>query len=758
MKNLIKIFLSFTLFSVFVEQNVVHAQDERASVLIEEVITTARKKEESEQEVPLAVTALSSEQLEVQKVRNITELVSVPNVSLDDIGTQRGVPNFQIRGLGHNSSIASIESPVAMIVDGVYVGNGTVMDSFDLASVEILRGPQGTIIGKNAIGGAVLLNSKNPGDEWESQVRLAMDGFGSPGATNSMMQFASGGPVSDIIKVRGVLYINDNQGWFNNSFDNTHHGAHENTMFRGTVVADPTDSLNINVKYSTQETSGDGVSSQCFSLVPTDLQCFGLIQDRDSFDLSINEKGFIEQDTETLTIKAVQDVMLGDGQITYLYGSNTTESEAMGDIDGTRLFIFHAPAKTQDESSTYEIRFNGSFGNMDLLAGYYSYTRDLTYHEMRILPNTLGGTEWNGGGDLSVDSTAFFATAEFPIGDNLVLDLGIRSTEEDKNVSVASLSAGAAALAAGILDAPRNIYFLAGRDPSLIQRTSDASCQIFLGGCVRDFIDNDSWSSTSPRIGLTYFPDDNTTIYGYVADGYRSGGYNMRNTAILQLTPDKGPGPFDQEKLQTLEVGMKRILNNGRLNLAFFSSELTDMQRTLNEAGPAGPVQYIKNTGDATISGFEADVVLLLQNDFVFNASLGTLDAGYDEVVYDISQDGVVDSVDLNLMLPRAADLTYSLGLSRDFMVANWSASARFAYSYRDEVAYSDNNLGMIGEQNILDLGVDFYSPSENFSFGFYGKNLNDSVKHGNVSPVSWGSFSPLMPGKIIGVEAVLSF
>ncbi|GIR03396.1 MAG: hypothetical protein CM15mP12_9270 [Gammaproteobacteria bacterium] len=101
----------------------------------------------------------------------------------------------------------------------------------------------------------------------------------------------------------------------------------------------------------------------------------------------------------------------------------------------------------------------------------------------------------------------------FPkFGDNLVLDLGIRSTEEDKNVSVASLSAGAAALAAGILDAPRNIYFLAGRDPSLIQRTSDASCQIFLGGCVRDFIDNDSWSSTSPRIGLTYFPDDNTTI------------------------------------------------------------------------------------------------------------------------------------------------------------------------------------------------------------------------------------------------------
>ena len=139
-----------------------------------------------------------------------------------------------------------------MIVDGVYVGNGTVMDSFDW-QWKFLEDHRHN--NRKECYWRRSPNSKNPGDEWESQVRLAMDGFGSPGATNSMMQFASGGPVSDIIKVRGVLYINDNQGWFNNSFDNIS-GAHENTMFRGTR-SDPTDSLNINVKYSTQETSGD---------------------------------------------------------------------------------------------------------------------------------------------------------------------------------------------------------------------------------------------------------------------------------------------------------------------------------------------------------------------------------------------------------------------------------------------------------------------------------------------------------------------
>jgi iron complex outermembrane receptor protein len=167
-----------------------------------------------------------------------------------------------------------------------------------------------------------------------------------------------------------------------------------------------------------------------------------------------------------------------------------------------------------------------------------------------------------------------------------------------------------------------------GRDPSVIQSPNQASCQIFSGGCIRDFVDNDSWSSTSPRIGLTYIDDNDTTYYGYRAIAYRSGGYNMRNTAILVLTPEKGPGPFDQEEVTTTEFGIKKSLGTkGRVNFAYFSSELTDMQRTLNEAGPAGPVQYIKNTGDASMSGLELDMVYMIQDDLVLNLNVGTLNA-----------------------------------------------------------------------------------------------------------------------------------
>ena len=145
-----------------------------AATMLEEVIVTARKREEGMQDVPLSVTAYNSDQLEALKIRDLTNLaVGMPNVSLEDIGTTRGTANFSIRGLGINSSIPSIDPAVGVFVNGVYMGvnSGIVFDMFDLASVEVLRGPQGTLFGRNVTGGAVLLNNKKPGDELEASLK-----------------------------------------------------------------------------------------------------------------------------------------------------------------------------------------------------------------------------------------------------------------------------------------------------------------------------------------------------------------------------------------------------------------------------------------------------------------------------------------------------------------------------------------------------------------------------------------------------------
>ena len=145
-----------------------------ASILLEEITVTARKREESSQEVPLAITAFNSAQIEALKVRDLTNMsVGMPNVALDDIGTTRGSANFSIRGLGINSSIASIDPTVGLFLDGVYLGNnvGVIFDMFDVESVEVLRGPQGILFGRNVTGGAILLNTKKPGDQFEASAR-----------------------------------------------------------------------------------------------------------------------------------------------------------------------------------------------------------------------------------------------------------------------------------------------------------------------------------------------------------------------------------------------------------------------------------------------------------------------------------------------------------------------------------------------------------------------------------------------------------
>ena len=242
------------------------AQERRGSarILLEEIVVTARKREESAQEVPLAITAYSSEQIESLKVRDLMSLsVGMPNVALDDIGTFRGSANFSIRGLGINSSIPSIDPTVGVFIDGVYLGNnvGTIFDMFDVASVEVLRGPQGILFGRNVTGGAILINTKTPGDEFETSIRAAVNG-GGDGGQNRYLMGSIGGPVSDTLGLKLSAYYNDDDGWFENLFDGSDFGGVEQTMFRPVLVWTPTDSTELILRYEYTDIDGDGPASQ----------------------------------------------------------------------------------------------------------------------------------------------------------------------------------------------------------------------------------------------------------------------------------------------------------------------------------------------------------------------------------------------------------------------------------------------------------------------------------------------------------------
>ncbi len=236
-------------------------QAQSATEAMRDVITitaTKRPGGVDVQDVPIAVTAFSADQLEALQYRDISSLsYQMPNVQLEDIGTSPGIANFSIRGLGINSSIPSIDPTVGYFVDGMYYGvnAGIVVDNFDLEAIEVLRGPQGVLFGRNVTGGAVVLRTTTPTDEFRFNGRV--------GVETGLRYVASGvvsGPLTDILSAKLAVYHSDDNGWHTNQFDGSSHGASEVTIIRPAIALRPNDNAEFILRLERGETDGDGPS------------------------------------------------------------------------------------------------------------------------------------------------------------------------------------------------------------------------------------------------------------------------------------------------------------------------------------------------------------------------------------------------------------------------------------------------------------------------------------------------------------------
>lgn len=712
------------------------------AALLEEVVVTARKREEGLQEVPLSVSAFNAEQIEALKVRDLTNLsVNMPNVSLEDVGTTRGTANFSIRGLGINSSIPTIDPTVGVFQNGVYLGmnNGIIFDVFDLESIEVLRGPQGTLFGRNVTGGAVLMNTKKPGDTLEVNAKYAIE-TGDEGGYNSYYMGGVGGPLTDNLGARLVLYYNDDDGKFENDFTGDDHGEIEQKMARGTVVWTPTETTEFIVRYEYSDIDGDGPAAQSHTN-GSGVPGTPVNNSRNDFDFSIDETGFQSNETDFVTAEFNWDVGFGDGTITNIFGYRDYSGESLSDIDAQPVWLFHAPAWLESEQYSNELRYNGLFANRaNVTAGVYYYKNDINYHERRNLLGVLTGNvapalQLDGGGQQDTESYSVFAQVDYDLDESWTLTAGVNYSYEEKDAKIASL-----------ID------------------NQNVGCNEVKGpACPYDFVDDDDWDSIAPKLGVTYNINDKSRLYTHWTVGYRSGGYNLRNTSA-QFDPEG----FDEEEVNNFEIGYKSDNDWGRLNAAIFYNEIDDMQRELNLPNEgAGVVQFIRNTADATIMGAEVDGTFRVTDNFIVLASVGYIDAEYDSVNDDLNSDGVIDGKDEDLDLPRAPEWTYSIGGQYTIDVGSWGyMTARANYAYRDEMMFTDSNLGFINEVDIVDAGLDFYSNDGRWVFSLYGRNLLDETSHGNdtqlpdmIGPVpTGGTFSPLNPGIRYGVEVVYNF
>lgn len=370
-----------------VTQETPEATAERESAIdrvLGTVTVTATKKADVEnvQSVPVAITAFNAETLEALQVRDVSSLsYSAPNIQLEDIGTARGTANFSIRGLGINSSIPSIDPTVGVFVDGVYLGvnNGVVLDLFDLDSVEILRGPQGLLFGRNTTGGAILLNTGNPTDTFQYKAKATYegpidDGRGGPSST---LQAGISGPIVEG-KLNGKLgaYYNYDEGYFLNKFTNDNIGEAQTFILRGALEYTPTEDLTFLGKLESFSTQTDGPAARNSG-----------VYDRDSFDIAVDNVGNYHNETLFASLRTDYDVNFGNGRITNIFGYRDLDSTSNGDIDALPLFLFHSDTELVQEQVSNELRYAGTFGNAEITTGLFYFNQEIGYTERRRLPD-----------------------------------------------------------------------------------------------------------------------------------------------------------------------------------------------------------------------------------------------------------------------------------------------------------------------------------------------------------------------------------
>ena len=730
-----------------------------SSVLLEKITVTARKREEPIQNVPLSVTHFSSEQIDALKVTDLESLaVHMPNVALDDVGTAKGVANFSIRGIGINSSIASVDPTVGVFVDGVYMGqtSAALLDTFDVESIEVLRGPQGTLFGRNVTGGAVLINTKKPGDTLEMSFRTSFEGGGE--SLNSYYMGTVGGPLSETVSAKITAYTNQDNGWFKNLHTDEAFGEVDIRMVRPVLTWDPTDDVSVVLRYQYESADSDGPATQNHTNGAGGMNA-DYNFDRDSHDFSINEEGSREVKTHFFTARADWEVDFGAGTITNIFGFFDSGTFLMLDLDSSPQSIAHAGAWTDSRQWSNELRYAGGFfDSLHLTTGFYYFTNEINYHDRRSLLegliDTLVGVgqlppgahfTQDAGGNYNVDTLGVFLSLDYDLTDQITLTVGTRYTNEKKEAEISS--------------ATNNL--------SGVPAPGKMPCNTVEGPpCPFDFTGEETWNSWSPKLGAAYYISGEANVYGHWTRGFRSGGYNLRNSLPVQVEPQ---GPYyDEEKIDSFEAGFKVSRDRGRLYGAVFYNLIDDVQREINFPIPGSSViaQVIRNTADVKALGFEFDGLFAVTENLLLLGSVGYVDPEYTKVRYDLTRDGVVDGTDEALELPRAAKWTCSVGLTHDTGAANWGRmTSRISYSYRDKSYFTDDNLGYILEQNILDAGVDIRPSNGRFSIGLYGKNLLNEVKHGGdtlLPPVigapplaapAGGTFSPLSKGRTFGVQ-----
>ena len=386
---------------------------------LDEIVVTATKRGQASnvQDVPFAVTAFGAQQLEDQHFTTVQSLsYNMPNVQLNAVGTTPGYANFSIRGLGINSSIPSIDPTVGVFMDGVYLGvsAGVVFGNFDIEGLEVLRGPQGLLFGRNVTGGAMVIRTTTPKDTFSADLRASV----SSGPEYKISGVVTGPIVQDKISAKLAVYYDKDTGYYTNDYNNNHDlGKNRTLIVRPALRFTPIDGFESVFRYEYGKYDGDGAVASNHGLYP-----------RNSFHVNIDEEGFAHNYWHMASNETNIDTAFGDGKITNIMAYREYNARVFNDIDASPSYAFHSGNTTHQKQLSEELRWAGTFGKVDVTTGLYYFTQRIDYKEVRKLSN--GARTLSGGGIQNQDTYGIFGSADWHFTDTLTLNLGARYTTE----------------------------------------------------------------------------------------------------------------------------------------------------------------------------------------------------------------------------------------------------------------------------------------------------------------------------------------
>jgi iron complex outermembrane receptor protein len=692
--------------------SVVRAQESTAepqaeSQGLEEILVTARKRDENMQDVPASVSALSAGELERRFDSDIRDFAGAsPNIVIDD--TQQGpggVAAIYIRGIGVGDVEKSVDPAVGVVFDDVYIGqsSGSLLKAIDIDRVEVLRGPQGTLFGRNATGGVINLARSRPTYDLTGKARATYGRFD----TFKVEGVASTG-LTD--KVSGAYEKSD--GYIFNRFYNQPGQRSEFYAVSGALLFEPTDNLDIQVSYDHQKTKQDPPQLLAVNR-PTDLFCTAYAQCSPSPGVPTSGDRYVSVSDARLeknatfkldmaVAKATYDVG-SDMQLDYILGWLKTDETITQDFDTSPFTLYHTDRPARWRQTTNELRLTkGGSGPVTFVLGAYLWDSQYTINLKNyigfagppLLTSAQDVTQTN-------KSWAIYGEGDYDLTDKLTLTLGARYTKDKKSSIVNDLPV----LIYGSLVEANPIVTLPGN--------------IVMANPVKA-----SWKKFTPRVSLRYEFSDDAMVYALWSRGYRGGGFNGRPATLGAATI-----PYDPETLDNYEVGFKAEFADSRvrLNGSAFVMKYSDMQQDLDVPAPGtstGRENRTINASSAEFKGFELDLTARLFDGFTLNGNLGYLDAKYKDFLGDIYSTGT--PVDASfLKIRRAPKWTGSLGGTYEADIGN-DASAWISGDVRyiggHEITFLNNPNLRNGGQFLVDASIN--ARFNQTTVSLFGKNL----------------------------------